>query len=102
MFIRQSVGVAVALLALTSAVTMSAASAAPAPGDPCSGNEATSPDGALWCSRQALIWMNYKPGDPLALVGQPCPEAGQVTYAAREQIVTCSRTAGGIAWEPRG
>lgn len=102
MFVRRSVGVAVALLALTSAVAMPAASAAPAPGDPCSGNDTTSPDGTLSCSHQALIWMNNIAGDRLAVVGQPCPAVGQVTYAAREQIVTCSRTAGGLAWEPRG
>lgn len=102
MFIRRSVGVAAALLTLTTVAALPAASAAPAPGDPCSGNDSTSADGTLWCNQQAEIWMNELPGGRMAVVGQPCPAAGQVAYAAREQTVTCRQTAGGLAWEPRG
>ena len=101
MFVRRSVGVAAALLVLTNAVAIPTASAAPAPGDRCSDNDTTSPDGNLSCSHQALIWMNDTVDGRLAVVGQPCPAIGQVVYAAREQIVICNHTTDGLAWEPR-
>jgi hypothetical protein len=72
--------------------------APPQPGAPCSPADTVSADGKLSCSHQALIWMHN--GLPLVEPGQPCTTLGDVTYAHREQIVTCRSNGSGLAWEP--
>jgi hypothetical protein len=75
-----------------------ARAAPPQPGAPCSPTDSVSADGTLSCSHQALIWMHK--GLPLVEPGQPCTTLGDVTYAHREQIVTCRPRGSGLAWEP--
>jgi hypothetical protein len=68
------------------------------PGAPCSSTDTVSADGTLTCSHQAMIWMHH--GLPLVEPGQPCTTPGDVTYAQREQIVTCRPSGPGLAWKP--
>jgi invasion protein IalB len=96
--VRLAVSVAAVLLWAFGVAGAPSASAAPQPGAPCTANDSTSPDGSLACSHQAMIWMHA--GLPLVGLGQPCTTPGDVTYAAREQIVTCRQTESGLAWEP--
>ena len=46
-----------------------------------------------------MIWLSNVNGGKLALLGQPCHALGEMTYAAREQIVTCRQTESGLAWQ---
>ena len=97
--IGKTVGVAAVLLGMVGAA-VTPASAAPSgqqPGAPCSVPGAISADGTLSCSAQAGIWMHK--GLPIVEPGQPCTTLGDVTYAHREQIVTCRQTGSGLTWQ---
>jgi hypothetical protein len=98
MIVHKMVGAAAVLLGMVGVAVAPLASAAPPqPGAPCSPTDTVSADGTLFCSHQALIWMHN--GLPLVEPGQPCTRPGDVTYAHREQIVTCRPSGSGLTWQ---
>jgi hypothetical protein len=96
MIMRTLVGTAAVAAGLLSLSAAPSASADPTVGQPCTVNDGTSPDGTLSCSHQAMMWLTNITGDKLAVIGQPCPAIGDLTYAAGEQIVRCGS---GLMWQ---
>jgi hypothetical protein len=98
MILRTLIDTAAAAVNLLPLAAAPAASANPTVGQPCTVNDGISPDGTLSCSHQAMMWLTNTPGDKLAVIGQPCPATGDLTYAAGEQIVRCGS---GLTWQNR-